>query len=258
MNERERTMTALREWAKPGLRARLIKAAWDAGNQNINELAEAARIDRKTVYADLAAEGIDPKADRTQGGPVLTAPITVSGMYGDERDNDKLNMMAVAELRSRQDLTLEQAQWVFTERLDAHEAAAWHNKVAPMASIVIDRNREADRALRKWDAAWEALSNAKLSEWAAAHHRFVLAWNEAHEALTRQAEAWDELLQKGGKLSTGARRVYKEAVSDNKRIDIDDQGETPATFAKNMEAQHQHRARLAAQTLRALSGAGEE
>ncbi|PNG22442.1 hypothetical protein C1J00_09565 [Streptomyces cahuitamycinicus] len=250
-------MAALRAWAEPGLRARLIKAAWDAGNQNINELTEAARVDRKTVYADLAAEGIDPKTDRTQGGTPVIESITVSGMFGDERDNDRLSMAEVARLRDAQDLTLEQAQWVFTERLNAHEAAAWHNKVAPMASVVIDRNREAERALRKWDTAWEALSSAKLSEWAAAHHRFIIAWDEAREALNRQTAAWERLMKEGGKLSKDARRIYEEAVSDHKRIDVYDQGDTPGAFAEGMEAQHQHRARLAAQTLRALSGASE-
>ncbi|MFF8399819.1 hypothetical protein [Streptomyces sp. NPDC016172] len=255
MTERERTMTALRAWAEPGLRARLIKAAWDAGNQNINELAEAAGVDRKTVYADLAAEGIDAKTDRTQGGPVLTAPITVSGMYGDDRDNGKLNMMAVAKLRERQDLTLEQAQWVFRERLDAHEAAAWHNKVIPVARAHDDAVRDAERAVRRWDAAYDTLGKATTAEWAAAHHRFHVAWAEADRSLDKLAACRAELREHAAKLSTSARKVYEEAVAPDKRHPLLAEDNDAEQLAE-ARAEQAQRAGVAAQTLRALGVGG--
>ncbi|MFJ4880053.1 hypothetical protein ACIP93_33265 [Streptomyces sp. NPDC088745] len=254
MTDRERTMAALCAWAEPGLRARLLKEAWDAGNQNVNELAEAARVDRKTVYADLAAEGIDAKTDRTQGGPKLATPITVSGMYGDDRDNDKLNMMAVAKLRERQDLTLEQAKWVFDERLDAHEAAAWHNKTAPVAQAHDDAVRDAERAVRRWDAAYDALGKTTTAEWAAAHHRFHVAWAGADRSLEKLVACRAELREHTAKLSTSARKVYEEAVTPDRRHPLLTEDNDVEQLAE-ARAEQAQRAEIAAQTLRA-SGIG--
>ncbi|MFD9965026.1 hypothetical protein [Amycolatopsis sp. NPDC058986] len=55
---RDQAMAALRTWAAPGARARLIAAAWRAGETNIAALAAAARISRPTVYADLKSQDI--------------------------------------------------------------------------------------------------------------------------------------------------------------------------------------------------------
>jgi hypothetical protein len=58
-------LAALRRWATrrdrlPADRARLLAAAWHAGERTIRELARVADVSRDTVYADLKAEGVDP------------------------------------------------------------------------------------------------------------------------------------------------------------------------------------------------------
>lgn len=246
-------MAALRAWAEPGLRARLIRAAWDAGNQNINELAEAARVDRKTVYADLASMGIDPKTDRTQGEPVLTAPITVSGMYGDDRDTSSLDAYAVTALRDRTGLNREQATSVYRERWYAHEAAAWHNETIPAVQAHDEAVREAERAMRLWDAAYETLGQARTADWAAAHHRYQVAWAHLEPALQHLIDCRAKLRKLGSKLSTDGRKVYEEAVHKSKRhrIPADD---NDAEQFEEARAEHNRRAEIAARTLRLLAG----
>lgn len=256
-------MADLRAWAEPGLRARLIKAAWDAGNQNINELAEAARVDRKTVYADLAAEGIDPKTDRTQGGSVL-GPVSINGLYGDERDEHLLGNKALAQMlddfrdrvtgRSEAD---KQATEEYRLRMHASWAASWHNSLLPLALVALERRRDAERAVRLWHAAYDALGEAKTSEWAAAHHRFIRAWEDARRAVEEQQTAEAAMRDKAGtytmQVGEVEKRLYEENVLAEQRITIpeDDRG----MYLEALEATQQQRAATAAQTLRLLSGA---
>lgn len=44
----------------PGSRRELVAAIWRAGGHNINAISRALAADRKTIYADLRAAGIDP------------------------------------------------------------------------------------------------------------------------------------------------------------------------------------------------------
>jgi hypothetical protein len=256
-------MTALRAWAEPGLRARLLKAAWDAGNQNINELAEAAGVDRKTVYADLAAEGINPKTDRTQGGTVL-GTISINGLYGDERDEPQLGNKAIAAMlddfrdrvtgRSEAD---KQAANEYRLRMHASAAASWHNTLVPLAKVVLERRRDAERALRLWEAAYDSLGEAKTSEWAAAHHRFIRAWEEARHAVERQQAAEQSMRDKAStytmQIGEVEKRLYEENVPAEQRITVpeDDHG----GYLKALENMQEGRAATAAQTLRLLSAA---
>ncbi|GAA2439760.1 hypothetical protein GCM10010421_32540 [Streptomyces glaucus] len=255
-------MAALRAWAEPGLRARLIKAAWDAGNQNVNELAEAARVDRKTVYADLAAEGIDPKTDRTQGGTVLE-PISINGLYGDERDEHLLGNKAIAAvLDAFRDCVPDQAQadkqatQEFRLRMHASAAASWHNTLLPLAQAALERRRDAERALRLWHTAYEALGEAKTSEWAAAHHRFIRAWQDARRAVEEQQTAEAAMRDKAStymmQIGEVERRLYEENVPAEQRITIpeDDHGR----HLEMLEDVQKQRAATAAQTLRLLGG----
>ncbi|MFC9280974.1 hypothetical protein [Streptomyces collinus] len=258
MTEQERTMAALQEWAAPGLRARLIRAAWDAGTQNVNELAEAARVDRKTIYADLAAEGIDPKTDRSQGGAVTVSTINVYGMHGDERDEKRLNHDAVVRWRDEKGYTLEQAQGLFKEYFAAHCAAAWHNKLVPQAQKVVQTSREAERAVRRWDAAFEALGAAQTHDWAAAHHRFQVAWADAEHALQQHAAARSVLRDAAGNLNLDedSRRVYQEAIPAAEQHPVPTAEEDCGLPVRKAQAEHERRERIAARTLRALAAAG--
>ncbi|MER6109368.1 hypothetical protein [Streptomyces hirsutus] len=266
MTERERTLSALRAWAEPGLRARLLKAAWDAGNQNINELAEAARVDRKTVYADLAAEGIDPKTDRTRGETVL-GTITVNGLHGDERDESLLGNKAIATLldnfrdhaAGRPEADKQAAEEVRL-RLHASAAASWHNTLLPLARTALENRRDSERALRRWEAAYDALGEAKTSEWAAAHHRFIRAWEEARQALLQQQAAEQAMRDKADtytmRLGEVEKRLYWENVPEEQRITVptDELGQ----FLEMLQDKQNQRAATAAQTLRLLSGPAAE
>ncbi|MFD4196679.1 aminotransferase-like domain-containing protein [Amycolatopsis thermoflava] len=74
-------LTALRAWARqrdqmPEQRAVLLSAAWRAGERNVRELARIADVSRQTVYDDLRAQGIDPRADRGAAvAPPRYAPL---------------------------------------------------------------------------------------------------------------------------------------------------------------------------------------
>ncbi|GAA3702308.1 hypothetical protein GCM10022224_080120 [Nonomuraea antimicrobica] len=70
---REAALRALANWAasQKQVRPRLTAAAWRAGEHNIRALARAAGVARDTVYADLAAEGIDYR-DRSSKTETVT------------------------------------------------------------------------------------------------------------------------------------------------------------------------------------------
>src|SRR5690606_23201110 len=86
---RDDAMAALREWSRPGRRADLLAAAWQAGETNVSALAEAARISRPTVYADLRSRGIDPD-HRPKGDSVITnlSPLDIDGFTGVHETSD--------------------------------------------------------------------------------------------------------------------------------------------------------------------------
>jgi hypothetical protein len=75
-------LTALRAWTRqrdgmPEQRARLLAAAWRAGERNVRELARIAEVSRQTVYDDLRGQEIDPRADRDSAiTPPRYAPLT--------------------------------------------------------------------------------------------------------------------------------------------------------------------------------------
>src|SRR5687768_11698783 len=95
--DREHAMAALRAWAAPGTRAKLIAAAWHAGEHSVSALAEAADISRPTAYADLSAAGIDPRHDRTEN-PVI-GTITLGPFTGTETP-EQVNTLAGQHLQS--------------------------------------------------------------------------------------------------------------------------------------------------------------
>ncbi|MET7996962.1 hypothetical protein ABZU76_39415 [Amycolatopsis sp. NPDC005232] len=63
--DRVAALAALISWAErrknlSSDRADLMAVAWRTGTRNVAELARVARVSRDTVYADLAARGVDP------------------------------------------------------------------------------------------------------------------------------------------------------------------------------------------------------
>lgn len=63
MQSRESALAALRQWVldNPGVRQRLVAAAYRAGN-TVTAVANAADIDRRTVMDDIAAQAWDNSA----------------------------------------------------------------------------------------------------------------------------------------------------------------------------------------------------
>lgn len=85
LHGRDAAMAALARWAarKSALdaeRSALIVAAWNAGERVIANLHRAAGVSRDTVYADLAAAGIDykTKGDDPRIARVLAAVTALS------------------------------------------------------------------------------------------------------------------------------------------------------------------------------------
>ncbi len=99
---REAALQALRQWAgqQTQIRPRLTAAAWRAGTRTIASLARAAGVSRDTVYADLAAEGIDYRdrtaigeeivTTRTEGGYLLQVVIKSYGVLHREPPGDEV------------------------------------------------------------------------------------------------------------------------------------------------------------------------
>ncbi|MGI5248489.1 hypothetical protein [Actinacidiphila glaucinigra] len=78
--ERVTALSALIGWAErreriASDRADLVADAWRTGTRSVMELARAARVSRDTVYADLAARGIDV----SRRGERHTGPLTGRG-----------------------------------------------------------------------------------------------------------------------------------------------------------------------------------
>jgi hypothetical protein len=75
-------LSALRAWTRqrvrmPEQRARLLVAAWRAGERNVRELARIADVSRQTIYDDLRSQGIDPREDRGAAvAPPRYTPLT--------------------------------------------------------------------------------------------------------------------------------------------------------------------------------------
>jgi len=70
---RQRTLRDLAAYAAIR-RSDLVAAAWRAGNRDVPQLAEAARVNRSTIYVDLAAHDIDPREERKMPEAVEIPP----------------------------------------------------------------------------------------------------------------------------------------------------------------------------------------
>lgn len=119
-------LTALRAWTRqrdrmPERRAALLASAWHAGEHNVRELARIADVSRQTVYDDLRAHDIDPRADRGRATTPRYAPL----------DRDQ-----VTDLAEQMSTVLGPA--MFAERPEPLAVAAWmaHRAVTAIAELL--------------------------------------------------------------------------------------------------------------------------
>ncbi|MFJ7258234.1 hypothetical protein ACIQWV_38350 [Streptomyces sp. NPDC098085] len=256
---REDAMTALRDWSSPGRRAALIAAAWQAGETTVSALAEAARITRPTVYADLRSQGIDPD-HRPKGTSVITnlSPLDIEGFTGVGETMDAEYDAALRRWAAQHpDLDPRGPEG----HAEGMRLVAMMDTVARYADV---RDRlareqvvraERDRLLHQVELRWEALSTA--AAWLAAHHAYALAVDEARIAI----DMWRERAESAHKRpffcasprDEAAYRQIQEAghpALEDAMADLDQEpGVTTYALRSNLDQAHERRKELAAQTL---------
>lgn len=259
-------MAALRDWSKPGRRADLLAAAWQAGETNVSALAEAARISRPTVYADLKSRGVDPD-HRPKGNSVITnlsSPLDIEGFTGvGERMDAECNAALRRWAAQHPDLDPRGPEG----HTEGMRLVAMMDTVARYADV---RDRlareqvaraERDRLLHQVELRWEALSTA--AAWLAAHHAYVLAVDEARIAIDMWYERAESARSRSFFCSSprdeAAYRQIQEAghpALEDAMADLDpDPGVTTYALRANLDQAHERRMELAAETLR-LAGSG--
>lgn len=260
--ERQRALEALRAWsaaAAPETRARLIEAAWLAGEHNVSALAEAADVTRKTVYADLDSRGIDVRTDRQETPTMQT--LTIGGYTGAETDQQREAVMsaimdkhraAVADgRRSTEDgaaawsAEMETALWSF-------EAAKYHNTLIPFAQREIEAREAAHRALRRLETAWAALRTA--TAWHAAHHVYVETVHDARRAVEAWRDAAAATQAEHDRLTRQLfhQKAYATYVPEEQRIRID--VDSPKLALVELEETATRRRAIAVETLSLTAG----
>lgn len=251
-------MAALRDWSKPGRRAGLLAAAWQAGETNVSALAEAARISRPTVYADLRSRGIDPD-HRPKGTNVITiSPLDIEGFTGAYETADAEYDAALqrwADLRPGINPRGPQAHAEGMRLVALMETTARYADVRDRLAHEQVARTERDRLLHQVELRWEALSTA--TAWLAAHHAYVLAVDEARIAI----DMWNERAESARKRpffcssprDEAAYRQIQEAghpALEDALADLDQEpGVTTYALRTNLDQAHERRMELAAQTL---------
>ncbi|MFD8621704.1 hypothetical protein [Streptomyces sp. NPDC059513] len=255
---RDDVMAALRDWSKPGRRADLLAAAWQAGETTVSALAEAARISRPTVYADLRSRGIDPD-HRPKGTSVITnlSPLNIEGFTGTGETMDAECDAAMRRWAAQHpDLDPRGPEG----HAEGMRLVAMMDTVARYADV---RDRlaheqvaraERDRLLHQVELRWEALSTA--TAWLAAHHAYVLAVDEARIAI----DMWNERAESARKRpffcssprDEAAYQQIQEAghpALEEALADLDPApGVTTYTLRANLNQAHERRMALAAET----------
>jgi hypothetical protein len=204
---RETALAALRNWSAPGRRAVLVAAAWTAGETNISALAEAGRISRPTVYADLRSVGINPD-DRPE--EPMTSPAMLDGITGDGSEAEERLMREALTRFAEQAApgTADQAGAV--RLLCLPDMLRWYNNQRRNLQEERVARQERDRLLHLVEVRWEALSTA--AAWHAAHHAYVLAVDDARIAM----DMWEERADKAARLQAkpgegeAERLIYEE------------------------------------------------
>ncbi len=243
-------MAALRDWSKPGRRADLLAAAWQAGETNVSALAEAARISRPTVYADLRSRGVDP--DHRLKEDTMSAPVVIDGINGTsfEQVQEVIDRYAANHRGDDPAITgyIHQTTPVFF-------AVHRYNELRSLLAAEEHARRERDRALHLVETRWEALSTA--ANWLAAHHAYVVAVDDAHIAIDMWADrAADAAKPSGftGDPMDDVIRIYKERILAEGHPPVEPLKTYGDNEARQLRAKldqaHGRRTELAAQTLR--------
>ncbi|WP_234311016.1 hypothetical protein [Streptomyces sp. NRRL WC-3795] len=254
---RDDAMAALRDWSRPGRRADLVAAAWQAGETNVSALAEAARISRPTVYADLRSRGIDPD-HRPKGNDVIThlSPLDIEGFTG---VGERLDAEFDAALRrwaaEHPTATHEEGK---TEALRLAHVMDTTYRYADVRDLLAHEQvarAERDRLLHQVELRWEALSTA--AAWMAAHHAYVLAVEDARIAIDMWRERAEAALSRpffcASPQDEAAYRQIQEAGYPALEEALAALDQAPAQTAERLRADldqaHERRMGLAAQTL---------
>ncbi|ORT54213.1 hypothetical protein BKD26_36085 [Streptomyces sp. CB03238] len=251
-------MAALREWSKPGRRADLLAAAWQAGETNVSALAEAARISRPTVYADLRSRGIDPD-HRPKGNTVIInlAPLDIEGFTGVGERLDAEFDAALRRWAAEHPTATHEEGKIEGMRLAALMDTTYrYANVRDLLAHEQVARAERDRLLHQVELRWEALSTA--TAWLAAHHAYVLAVDEARIAIDMWRERAEAALKRPFFCSSprdeAAYHQIQEAGHPALEPAMADLDQTPARTAEHLRADldqaHERRMGLAAQTLR--------
>ncbi|MGO4423239.1 hypothetical protein AB4Z54_32255 [Streptomyces sp. MCAF7] len=248
-------MAALREWSKPGRRADLLAAAWQAGETNVSALAEAARISRPTVYADLRSRGIDPD-HRPKENTDMSAPVAIDGIDGTSFENvqDIINRFA-AEHRGDDAAVkgyIHQTTPIFF-------AVHRYNELRRLLADEGFARRDRDRALHLVETRWEALSTA--ANWLAAHHAYIVAVDEARAAI----DAWADRAAAAAKPAgfegdpnAEIIQVYRERILAEGHPPVEPlatySGNEALQLREELDHRHERRKELAAETLGLATG----
>ncbi|MFI1831329.1 hypothetical protein ACH41E_33520 [Streptomyces sp. NPDC020412] len=246
---RDTTMAALRAWSAPGRRADLIAAAWQAGETTVSVLAEAARVSRPTVYADLRSRGIDP--DHRPKEHTMATPVVIDGIDGKSFEGVQDVIERYADEHPEDPTAINTAigwaQPIFT-------AVGRYNGLHTLLATEERARLDRDRALHLVETRWEALSTA--AHWLAAHHAYVVAVDEARTAIAAWAEQAAPATQWAGfegDLDTDMLRVYRERILAAGHpplapLTLDIEAEVNR-LRDNLDQAHARREQLAAQTL---------
>lgn len=246
-------MAALRDWSKPGRRADLITEAWQAGETNVSALAEAARISRPTVYADLRSRGIDP--DHRPKEKNMTT-VTVEGLNGvnDDQPGGPLYEAYAAKREGRPAPSAEE----FSRMMALSLALGQYNELRARLAEEETARAERDRALHLVDLRWEALADPdNKGSWLHGHQAYVRAVDDAHRAIDSWKTAAEALMSRAslrrGEDADRLVDVYEQAILPAghppvDKPDIDAESEA-ARLHDALESEHARRRALAAETL---------
>ncbi|MGY3341020.1 hypothetical protein ACVW0K_007213 [Streptomyces filamentosus] len=244
-------LQALRDWSTPGRRADLVAAAWHEGETRVAVLAEAARTTRHTIYADLKTRGINP-ADRPKG-PAMTL-ATIDGMTGIDSEHDHHVLQEAQERYLQEHPDGAGANEALDARLAARVTAYAYNNLASTQAAEQAARRDRDRALHLVEVRWEALSTA--TAWHAAHHAYVVAVDAARTAITAWSDAAHAAAKAGWFPAEMSEQLYRERILTAGHPPVElyglDAAAVDAEAARLRDAldqAHEHRARLAVQTL---------
>ncbi|MEU0031993.1 hypothetical protein, partial [Streptomyces sp. NPDC006335] len=236
---RDDVMAALRDWSKPGRRADLLAAAWQAGETNVSALAEAARISRPTVYADLRSRGIDPD-HRPKGNSVITiSPLDIEGFTGvGERLDTEFDAALRRWAAEHPTATREEGQTEGRRLAALMDTTFRYADVRDLLAHEQVARAERDRLLHQVELRWEALSTA--AAWLAAHHAYVLAVDEARIAIDMWRERAEAALKRPFFCASGredaAYRQIQEAGHPALEQALADLDRTPAQTAEQLRA----------------------